>query len=99
MQFQIVSREQRSKEVHESSRSEFFKKFLANNFTLSDAEDNSSGTLNRGGITDLPLSKTLLAIHQKSQESNFREVIGFFVLLTFGSLVTLGSEDLFCWCK
>ena len=114
MQFQIISRGQRSKEVPESSRSEFFEKFLANNFTLSDAVDNTYGPLNRGGITDLPLSKTVLAIHQKSQESNFTEVIGSFVLLTFGSLAalrtflqrllaclnfTLGSEDLFCWCK
>ena len=27
-------------------------KFLANNFALSDAEDNTSGSLNRGGIAD-----------------------------------------------
>ena len=35
-------------------------------FALSDAEDNISGTLNRGGIADLPLFRTLLAICQKS---------------------------------
>ena len=33
------------------------------NLSLSDAEDNLSGTLNRGGIADLPLLRTLLAIY------------------------------------
>ena len=36
--------------------------FLANNFALPDAENNTSGPLNRGGLTDLPLLRTLLAI-------------------------------------
>ena len=54
------------KEIPESSRYEFLEKFLANNFALSDAEDNTSGLLNRGGIADLPLLRTLLATHQKS---------------------------------
>ena len=31
-----------------------------NNFALSDAEDNTSGPLKRGGIADLPLLRTLL---------------------------------------
>ena len=47
----------------ESSRLEFLEKFSANSFALSDAEDNTSRLLNRGGIADLPLLKTLLAIH------------------------------------
>ena len=55
-----------AKEIPKSSRLEFCEKFLANNFTLSDAEDNTSGPLNREGITDLPLLRTLLAICQKS---------------------------------
>ena len=46
---------------------EFLEKFLANNFALTDAEDNTSGPLNRGGIADLPLLRTLLAICQKSR--------------------------------
>ena len=54
------------KDIPESSRLEFLEKFLANNFALSDAEDNTSGPLNRGGIADLPLLRTLLAICQKS---------------------------------
>ena len=52
------------KETPESSRLEFLEKFSANNFALSDAEDNTSRPLNRGGITDLPLLRTLLAICQ-----------------------------------
>ena len=61
----LVVEEKTGKEIPESSRLEFLKKFLANNFTLSDAEDNTSGPLNRGGIADLPLLKTLLVIRQK----------------------------------
>ena len=40
-------------EILESSRLELLEKFLANNSTLSDADDNTSGPLNRGGIADL----------------------------------------------
>ena len=66
MQFQISSRRETGKEIPESSRLEFLEKFSANNFVLSDAEDNTSGPLNRGGIADLPLLRTLLVIRQKS---------------------------------
>ena len=38
------------------------------------------------GIADLSLLRTLLAIHQKSQESNFWEVMDSFVLLAYGTL-------------
>ena len=34
--------------------------FSANKFALPDVEDNTSRLLNRGGITDLPLLRTLL---------------------------------------
>ena len=56
------------KEIPKSSRFQFLEKFLANNFALSDPVDNTSGLLNRGGITDLPLLRTLLAVRQKSRE-------------------------------
>ena len=69
-----------------SSRLEFLEKFSVNNFALSDAEDNTSGPLNRGGIADLPLLRTLLAIRQKSQEPSFWEVMDSFVLLAYVSL-------------
>ena len=65
-QFRLVLERKTGKEIPESSRLEFFEKFSANNFALSDAEDNTSRPLNRGGIADLPLLRTLLAIHQKS---------------------------------
>ena len=64
--FKLVLEGKTGNEIPESSRSEFLGKFSANNFALSDAEDNTSGPLNRGGIADLPLLRTLLAIHQKS---------------------------------
>ena len=67
--FRLVLEAKTGKEIPESSRFEFLEKFLANNFPLLDAEDNTSGPLNRGGIADLPLLRTLLAIPQKSQES------------------------------
>ena len=61
-------------------------KFSANNFALSDAEGNNSGPLDRGGIADLPLWRTLLAIRQKSGEPSFWEVLKSFVLLAYASL-------------
>ena len=41
------------------SKLEFLEKMLAIIFALSDAEDNTSGPLYRGGIADLPLLRTL----------------------------------------
>ena len=82
--------------------------------SLSDAEDNTSGSLNKGGIADLPLLRRLLAIFQKSRVPSFWEVMGSFVLLAYANLAasrtllqrllsclnfTLESEDLSFWCK
>ena len=53
--FKLVLEGETGKEIPESSRLEFLEKFLANNFALSDAEDNTSIPLTRGGIVDLPL--------------------------------------------
>ena len=64
--FRLVLEGKIGKEIPESSRKEFLAKLLANNFALSDAADNNSEPLNRGGIADLPLFRTLLAILQKS---------------------------------
>ena len=79
--FKLVLQGKTGKETPESSRLEFLEKFPANNFALSDAEDNTSGPLNRGGIADLPLLRTLLAIRQKSGEPSCWEVMDSFVLL------------------
>ena len=64
--FRLVLEGKTGKGVPNSSRLVFLEKILANNFALSDAEDNTSELLNRGGIPDLPLLRTLLAIHQNS---------------------------------
>ena len=64
--FRLVLEGKTGKEIPESSRLEFLEKFSANNFALSVAEDKASALLNRGGIADLPLLRTLLAIYQKS---------------------------------
>ena len=66
--FRLVLEGKAGKEIPEPSRLELLEKFPANNFTPSEAENDTSGPLNRGGITDLPLFRTLLAIRQKSQE-------------------------------
>ena len=112
--FRLVLEGKTGKEIPKSSRLEFLEKFLANNFALSEAEDNTSRPLNRGGIADLPLLRTLLEIRQKSQEPSFWEVMESFVLVAYASLVisrtllqgllaclkfTLQSEDLFCLYK
>ena len=80
MQFQISSRRKTGKEIPESSRFEFLEKFLANNFAF--------GPLNRGGIADLLLLRTILAIRQKSREPSFWEVMDSFVLVAYASCQT-----------
>ena len=63
--FRLVLQGKTGEEIPESSRLEFLEKLLANNFALPDAEGNTSGPLNRRGIADLPLLRTLLAVCQK----------------------------------
>ena len=82
------------------------------NFSLSEAEGNTSGPLNRVGTADLSFLGTLLVIHQKYLEPSFWEGRDIFVLLAYSSLAAsrtllqllipclklpLDSEDLFCW--
>ena len=93
--FRLVLEEKTGKEIPESSRLEFLETFSANNFALSEAEDNTSGPLNRGGIADLPLLRTLSAICQKSWEPSYWEVMDFFVLVAYASLVA--SKTLSQW--
>ena len=110
--FRLVLEGKTGKKIPKSSRWEFLEKFSANKIALSDPEDSTSGPLNGGGIADLPLLRTLLAICQKSQEPSLWEVMDSFVLLAYASLTasrtflqwlltylnfTLDSEDLFCW--
>ena len=68
--FRLVLEEKTVKEMPESSRLDFLEKFSANNFAFSNAENNTSWPLNRGGIEDWPLLRTLLAIcREPSPES------------------------------
>ena len=62
--FRLVPEWKTGKEIPGSSKLMFLEKFSANNFALSDAEGNTSGPLNRGGIVDLPWLRTLVTIHQ-----------------------------------
>ena len=66
-------------EIHESSRLDLSEKSSANYVALSDAEGNTLGQLNRGSIADLSLSRTLLAICQKSCEPRFWKVRDYFL--------------------
>ena len=64
--FKLVIAGKTGKEIPQSSRLDFLEKFSANNSALSDAKDNTSGPLSRGGVADLPLLRTLSAICQQS---------------------------------
>ena len=112
--FKLVLEGKTGKEIPGSSRLEFLEKFSANSFALSDAEDNTSGPLNWGGIADLSLLRTLLAIRQKPRQPSFWEVMDSFVLLAYVSLAasrthlqrllaclnfTLEAEDLSFWYR
>ena len=84
--FKLVLEGKIGKEMSESSWLDFLEKFSANNFALSDAEESTYRLLNTGGIADLPLLRTLLAICQKLRESSFWELMDSFVLLACASL-------------
>ena len=86
----------------------FLEKCSANNFALSDEEDNKYGPLNRRGIADLLFLRTLLAIRHKSREPSFWEVMDSFVFIGICMIIqgllaclnfTLQSEGLSFWYK
>ena len=83
--FKLVLEGKTANEIPQSSILEFLQRFSGNNFTFSDAEDNISKPLNRGGIADLSLLRTLLAIHQMSRDK-FLASTELFVLLAYVSL-------------
>ena len=87
--FRLVQEGKTDKETPKPSRLEFLEKFLGNNFALSDAKCNISGLLNRWGIADSPLLRTLLlAIHQKYREPVLWDLMDSFVLVVKISLKT-----------
>ena len=82
--FRLVLERNIGKAMPESSRLELLEKFFGS-FALSDAEDNTFGPLNRTGIADLLFLRKKLAIHQKSLEPSFWEVINS-CLLAYANL-------------
>ena len=92
--FRSVLQGKTGKEIPESSRLEYLEKFSTNDFALSDAEDNSSGTLNRGSIADLLLLSTLL-LRQKSREPSYWKVMYSFLLVGYATLAA--SRTLLQW--
>ena len=80
MQFQISSKRENRQRDTRVIKIRVLRKVFSKYFALSDAKDNTSGPLNRGGIPDLPLLRILLAICQKFREPSFWEVIDPFAL-------------------
>ena len=64
--FKLVLEGKTGKDIPKSSRLDFLEKVSPNNFSLSDAEDNTTRLLNRGGTPDLPYFKGY--IHQFQPE-------------------------------
>ena len=60
--FRSVLERRAGKEIPESSKLEFLKKLLGNNFALSDAEGNNSGPLDKGGTANVHLLRKIIAI-------------------------------------
>ena len=58
--FRLVLKGKTGKEIPESSRLDFLEKFLGNNSTLSNVEENTAGPLNRGDIAEFLGSDGLL---------------------------------------
>ena len=82
--FILVLKRKTGKEISESSRLAFLEELSANDFALSSAEDNTSRPLNTGGIVDLPLLRTLLAIYQKFRVLTFWKVMDSCFINPFG---------------
>ena len=82
--FRLVTEGKTGRKIPESSKLEFWEKFLANNLALWDAEENASRPFNRGGTSDL--AKTLLTIRQKFWEPSFWQVMDSSVLVAYANL-------------
>ena len=70
------------KEIPETSTSEFLEKFSANDFVLLDAEDNTSSPLNRAGIADLLLLRTIISNLPKVPRATFLGSDGLFCFIS-----------------
>ena len=85
--FRLVLEGKTGKEIPESSRFEFSEKFLANNFALSDAVDNTPGPLKRGGITFTFVENTI----SNSPKVTRAKFLGSDGLFCVSSLCKFGS--------
>ena len=102
--FRLVPEDKIDKGILESSILQFFEKFLANNFPLSDSEDNTSRLLNRGGIADFPFLENTISNSPKVSRTKFLGSDGIFCFISvckFGSFknpfatITILSEIYF----
>ena len=90
--FRLVLEEKMGEDISQSSTLKFLETFSVDNVALSDAENNTSMLLNRGGIADLHAWRILLTICQKSREPSFWEVMeSFFISIIFSTIITLSG--------
>ena len=86
--FRLVLEGKTGKQISESSRLEFSEKFSANNLALSNAEDNTSGSLNRRGIAltyltkinRYPYFKSLIELSRNDLWVFFTKIIAILIL-------------------
>ena len=76
--FRLVLEWETGKKITESSKLELLDQFLANNFALSDAEENTLRLLNRGGIADLPVFENTIDNLPKDLRAKYLGSDGFF---------------------
>ena len=88
MQFPISSRKETDKEIPESSRLEFLEKCSANDFALSDAEDNTSGAFNREGNSRFIFADNTIGNSPEVPRTKF---LGSDPLFRFRSICKFGS--------
>ena len=90
--FRLVLEGKMGEDIFQSSTLKFLETFSVDNVALSDAENNTSMLLNRGGIADLHVWRILLTTRQKSQEPSFWEVMeSFFISIIFSTIITLSG--------
>ena len=83
--FILVLEGKTGKDISESSRLEFLEKFSANNFALPDAEDNTSGPLNRRGIADLTFVESTIGNLPTAKFPGSDGLFCFISICKFGS--------------
>ena len=83
--FRLVLERKTVKVIHKLSKLSSKRGFFLNNFVLLQAEGNTSGLSTRWDLADLPLFRTILAIHENSWEPGFWEKIDFVALASLAA--------------